>query len=247
MSKEEYLSGRSFVNAAPAPKPISVYKNSSAPIVSSERGEEEDKTTSSYFPSSKIPPKFNQGVIRSTYLPPRNVVSTKKGGGAPNYFPTPTASSKTRAIASASADRAVSSTSQNEEDLTLDSFLAPVIPITPFVPPRSLQTGALHTALTIPKKTGPRHDPKAPDAVVLPPPKVPAGTKTVDVVVDPFISRHLRPHQKEGVRFLYECVMGIKEFEGNGAILADEMGLGKTLTVIALIWTLLSRPTYRQS
>lgn len=244
MSKEEYLSGRSFVNVAPTTKPIAMYKTSSTTVVSSER--EEDKTTSSYFPSSRIPPKSNQGVIKSTFFPSRSVVLTKKDGAAPNYFPAPVASSKTRAIASASSDRAVSSTSQNEEDLTLDNSLAPVIPTTPFVPPRSLQTGALHTALTVPKKTGPRHDPKAPDAVVLPPPKVPAGTKTVDVVVDPFISRHLRPHQKEGVRFLYECLMGIKEFEGNGAILADEMGLGKTLTVIALIWTLLSRPTYRQ-
>ena len=36
--------------------------------------------------------------------------------------------------------------------------------------------------------------------------------------------------------------MDIKDFNGQGAILADEMGLGKTLTVIALIWTLLSKP-----
>lgn len=51
----------------------------------------------------------------------------------------------------------------------------------------------------------------------------------MDVVVDPFISHHLRPHQREGVTFLYEAVMGLKPFEGRGAILADEMGLGKTL------------------
>ncbi len=51
----------------------------------------------------------------------------------------------------------------------------------------------------------------------------------------------MRPHQKEGVLFLYECVMGMKEgFEGQGAILADEMGLGKSLQTIALIWTLMS-------
>jgi DNA repair and recombination protein RAD54B len=67
-----------------------------------------------------------------------------------------------------------------------------------------------------------------------------AGVKAIDVVLDPNIVRHLRPHQREGVRFLYECVMGFKDFSGHGAILADEMGLGKTLTVIALIWTLLS-------
>jgi SNF2 family DNA or RNA helicase len=66
------------------------------------------------------------------------------------------------------------------------------------------------------------------------------GVKAIDVVLDPNLVQHLRPHQREGVRFLYECVMGIKDFNGRGAILADEMGLGKTLTVIALIWTLLS-------
>lgn len=60
------------------------------------------------------------------------------------------------------------------------------------------------------------------------------------MVIDPILTRHLRPHQKEGVRFLYDCVMG---FRGNGvgAILADEMGLGKTLQTIALIWTLLKQ------
>jgi DNA repair and recombination protein RAD54B len=72
---------------------------------------------------------------------------------------------------------------------------------------------------------------------------MPPGIKPIDVVLDPILSRQLRPHQKEGVRFLYECIMGIKEFNGRGAILADEMGLGKTLTVIALIWTLLSFPS----
>lgn len=33
----------------------------------------------------------------------------------------------------------------------------------------------------------------------------------------------MRPHQKEGVKFLYECVMGLRQMEGTGAILADEM------------------------
>jgi DNA repair and recombination protein RAD54B len=90
------------------------------------------------------------------------------------------------------------------------------------------------------KTTEPRHDPSATDAIVLARAEMPQGTKPIDVVVDPLLARHLRPHQKEGVKFLYECVMGIKPFNGRGAILADEMGLGKTLTVIALIWTLLS-------
>ena len=31
------------------------------------------------------------------------------------------------------------------------------------------------------------------------------------VVVDPHIGRKLRPHQQQGVQFLYECVMGLRE------------------------------------
>jgi DNA repair and recombination protein RAD54B len=91
-------------------------------------------------------------------------------------------------------------------------------------------------------KPVPRHDPNAPGAFVLPRPSyVPKGKQIVDVVVDPILSRHLRPHQREGVQFIYECVMGMRLKEGQGAILADEMGLGKTLQTIALIWTLLKQ------
>lgn len=44
------------------------------------------------------------------------------------------------------------------------------------------------------------------------------------VEVVPFLACKLRPHQREGVQFLFECVMGLKGFEGNGCILADDMG-----------------------
>ena len=44
--------------------------------------------------------------------------------------------------------------------------------------------------------------------------------QVIDVVVDPYLSYHLRPHQREGVTFLYECVMGYRNFGGYGAILA---------------------------
>lgn len=95
------------------------------------------------------------------------------------------------------------------------------------------------------KKDGgptPRHDPNAPGALVMKRPKgCPKGKEIVDVVIDPFLGQHLREHQREGVKFLYECVMGMRDFNGQGALLADEMGLGKTLQTIALLWTLLKQ------
>lgn len=60
-----------------------------------------------------------------------------------------------------------------------------------------------------------------------------------DQYVPPVLAKWLRPHQREGVKFIYECVMGMKDFMGNGCILADDMGLGKTLQSVALIYTLL--------
>ena len=92
----------------------------------------------------------------------------------------------------------------------------------------------------------PRHDPHAENALIMQrPKKAPPGRQIVDVVVDPELARKLRPHQREGVKFLYECVMGIRDFNGEGAILAHEMGLGKTLQTITLLWTLLKQnPVY---
>jgi len=57
--------------------------------------------------------------------------------------------------------------------------------------------------------------------------------------VPPVLAKWLRPHQREGVSFMYDCVMGLKDFKGAGCILADDMGLGKTLQSVCLIWTLL--------
>ncbi|EMD58660.1 hypothetical protein COCSADRAFT_264941 [Bipolaris sorokiniana ND90Pr] len=87
----------------------------------------------------------------------------------------------------------------------------------------------------------PRHDPNAPNALIMKrPDSCPKGKQIVDVVVDPVLSKHLRDHQREGVQFLYECVMGMR-CEGEGAIMADEMGLGKTLQTITLLWTLMKQ------
>ncbi|XP_077453832.1 DNA repair and recombination protein RAD54B isoform X2 [Stigmatopora argus] len=97
----------------------------------------------------------------------------------------------------------------------------------------------------------PRHDPQAAGALVMPRPSSnhkwsynKSGLPVVDVVVDPHLTSHLRPHQRDGLLFLYECVMGMRAAGRYGAILADEMGLGKTLQSVALCWTLLKQGPY---
>ena len=64
-----------------------------------------------------------------------------------------------------------------------------------------------------------------------------AGCSTIEVPA--LLCQFLRPHQREGVQFVFECVQGLKDYAGCGAILADDMGLGKTLQSIALMYTLL--------
>ncbi|OCF41407.1 hypothetical protein I317_04798 [Kwoniella heveanensis CBS 569] len=95
---------------------------------------------------------------------------------------------------------------------------------------------------------GALHDPKAEGAVVMkrPPEKWAKvkGTEVVDVVLDPILGSIMRDHQKEGVKFMYECVMGLTGAEAEGCILADDMGLGKTLQTIALIHTLLRQSPF---
>jgi DNA repair and recombination RAD54-like protein len=83
-------------------------------------------------------------------------------------------------------------------------------------------------------------NPDAPDALVLYRPADDSETEKA-VVVDPNLSLMLRPHQREGVRFLYDCVTGRKVPGYSGAIMADEMGLGKTFQLITLVWTLLTQ------
>uniref|UniRef100_A0A8H7Y5I2 DNA repair protein rhp54 n=1 Tax=Psilocybe cubensis TaxID=181762 RepID=A0A8H7Y5I2_PSICU len=68
-----------------------------------------------------------------------------------------------------------------------------------------------------------------------------AKVSKVPVVIDPRLSKVLRPHQVEGVKFLYKCTTGMLVENQYGCIMADEMGLGKTLQCIALLWTLLKQ------
>ncbi|BGO94509.1 hypothetical protein NBRC10512_000312 [Rhodotorula toruloides] len=101
------------------------------------------------------------------------------------------------------------------------------------------------------KKSGPRFDPQREGAVVMRRPdeqhQKQYNTKNlpvVDVVIDPILGDKLRDHQKEGVAFMYECVMGMRT-AGQGCILADDMGLGKTIQAITLIWTMLKQNPYQ--
>lgn len=71
--------------------------------------------------------------------------------------------------------------------------------------------------------------------------KVEGDHPRVPVVIDPRLAKVLRPHQIEGVKFMYRCVTGMIDEKANGCIMADEMGLGKTLQCITLLWTLLKQ------
>ncbi|XP_021350672.1 DNA repair and recombination protein RAD54B-like [Mizuhopecten yessoensis] len=122
-----------------------------------------------------------------------------------------------------------------------------------FVSPQTQgnSTQAAAKAETPTTQLQPRHSVDQSGALVMPRPSKQHQWSTnknslpiVDVVVDPHIASHLRPHQREGVVFLYECIMGFRDFSGQGAILADDMGLGKTLQSISLLWTLLKQGPY---
>lgn len=122
----------------------------------------------------------------------------------------------------------------------------------PFRNPDSSIDGHSETFLQMRYKNrdpAPLHDPNGQDAVVLyTPPEYSEDFKKnhkdeilVHVVVDPILGRVLRPHQREGVQFMYDCVTGAKIPDYFGCILADDMGLGKTLQCITLLWTLLKQ------
>lgn len=71
----------------------------------------------------------------------------------------------------------------------------------------------------------------AAEAIVLPPGVEPLvlwapapGEAGKPVVVDPMLTRWLRPHQREGLQFMFDCVAGLRGGGGQGCILADDMG-----------------------
>lgn len=86
----------------------------------------------------------------------------------------------------------------------------------------------------------PYYNPDAPGAVVLNHDRWMQNQDNVaPVVLNPTLVKRLRPHQIDGIKFLYHCISGERDARFCGAILADAMGLGKTITSLALVQTLL--------
>ncbi|KAB5592863.1 DNA repair and recombination protein RAD54B [Ceratobasidium theobromae] len=122
--------------------------------------------------------------------------------------------------------------------------LAPIASDSVFVTPRSFYAAPEKKD----KPPGPLHDPDAEGALVLTAPSDAHQKKynnknlpVIPVVVDPLLAKFLRPHQREGVQFMYESVMGMRTRDQHGCILADEM------FTIALVWTLLRQNPYYNS
>ncbi|KAI0723311.1 SNF2 family N-terminal domain-containing protein [Earliella scabrosa] len=160
----------------------------------------------------------------------------------PEYSDPPTSQARSSFLVDATRERRSSREGSSSSSPAVNSPAS----AKKFIPPASF-----YGTTVKPKPKGPLHNPDAPGAVVMKAPTKEQQAKynkknlpVVPVVIDPVLARHLRPHQKEGVQFLYECVMGMRKHEGQGCILADEMGMGKTLQTITLVWTLLKQNPY---
>ncbi|KAJ4716327.1 protein CHROMATIN REMODELING 25 [Melia azedarach] len=102
-----------------------------------------------------------------------------------------------------------------------------------FEVPRTVENNVVEENLTLPPGV---------DPLVLwqPDESENGGSNMLPISVDPLLVRFLRPHQREGVQFMFECVSGLCSAANiYGCILADDMGLGKTLQSITLLYTLL--------
>ncbi|XP_002130103.2 DNA repair and recombination protein RAD54-like isoform X1 [Ciona intestinalis] len=142
--------------------------------------------------------------------------------------------------------------SQNQSHSEHESFIKSILSKPFKIPIVNYKGSCLSRGLGVRRQLlrQPLHDPFEEDALVLyhPPELSPHEVMKMDkskipvhVVVDPRLSKVLRPHQREGVKFLFDCVTGVRVKEQHGCIMADEMGLGKTLQCITLMWTLLKQ------
>lgn len=70
--------------------------------------------------------------------------------------------------------------------------------------------------------------------------------KKMKIAVHEDITKHLKKHQVDGVKFMYDSCYGavdnLEKFPGSGCILAHCMGLGKTLQLITLLHTVICYP-----
>lgn len=66
------------------------------------------------------------------------------------------------------------------------------------------------------------------------------------VVVEPFLAARLRPHQVEGVKFMFKCLTGLANPQFTGCIQSDSMGLGKTFQCISSLYILLTTGIHGQ-
>lgn len=55
------------------------------------------------------------------------------------------------------------------------------------------------------------------------PPEEGAHPNATPIEVDNFICHWLRPHQRSGVQFLWDCITGNRGIDGEGCILADDV------------------------
>ena len=110
------------------------------------------------------------------------------------------------------------------------AIVVPKQPFRPIMAALNNSTPAAAAAAAPKKKPpAPLYNPSLPDALVL------SAAPPVAVVVDPLLGRVLRPHQREGVSFMWRAI------QRSGCILADDMGLGKTLQSLAVLWTALKQ------
>ncbi|RKU43598.1 hypothetical protein DL546_006307 [Coniochaeta pulveracea] len=56
--------------------------------------------------------------------------------------------------------------------------------------------------------------------------------------VNPSIAVHIKPHQIDGVRFMWNRIVAMNEQSRQGCLLAHTMGLGKTMQVITLLYAI---------